>query len=843
MFVRDTHLNSDWSSARINVQVLDVNDNYPKVIRKSKSKPNFEVLEKDDLTILKIVEGRKVNFDFTVDDEDFESNGSVTVELLYNYQGLFYLNTTSYLNKKEKVIHLYSTKELDYESAANYKLLFILSDQGKPKLSSQFKVEIEVQDLDDQPTSIYPKHYFLNLNRSNYERNLDKNLIKIKTVDADRTSMLKFFFNFNHNHKNLNFVNSLVAIDESTGTFQLRPSIKLDSFPKYLPFNVTCDSCDRSNQQATIHFYLNNQDHSSYSQKNSLVLSEQSELKPVLDLKSKIFNNLDDLDTYQLLIVDGDSEQTFAVMNEQLILIRKLDYEKISEYNLTICAYNSDKFRLENLIIKIKNENTKQPQFEVPFIYLEILRDTPYHQNIYNLNATDPDDNRQTSNAESSSNIVYHFINNNNQQQQQNISTSTIQNGNYMFRINKNQLELNVNLFERKFLKDELVYQYKEDLIYLVSIQARDLNLKKDDLQLNNMNNTNRRTLNIFIKIKEPIIDKSILFARTLEPLRSFYELNIEESKPINSKLIKFDLIYNRELDGLLTFDFINDDNNQAKNQFALFPDGSLYLKNRLDREQTENYMIQISINLKQQQKSNSNKIIKILIHVLDVNDCAPEFEHDAYHFYLKENSPLNTSIGKVKAVDKDKELNSLVFYHLLPSKFVDYVGLNSVTGQLFLKSPVDYETIKSITIDIEAEDQAIYERRLKSKTKCVIHILNENDCPPCFEVFDTETSNYLCFNKLRQQISIMENLKPNATIHEFKVKDQDTSSDKFKFTILESEFSSSFNLNASTGRLKLIKNLDREINERIELLIKVEDDGKHQAFNHFTIKLEGKFV
>ena len=833
IYVRDGygHLNSEWSSAKLLIRLLDINDNRVKVIKKDNFKPNYEIIDSDkEETILKIVEGSRVSYEFEVIDEDYGENGSLIVELLYNYQGLFGVNTTSCLHRKEKLIHLFSTKELDYELVKCYELLFILTDQGSPRLTSQFKIRIDVQDEDDLPTKIYPKHYFLNLNKS-IKENSDK-LMKIRTIDQDKASLVKYFFNFNHNHKNLNFVNSLVSIDEFAGVIQLKKqsTIDLNQFPKYLPFNVTCDNCDRLNQQATIHLFINNGEN--VIKHKHLAISELSELRTII-LDNILTTLFDNLDAYQLLIADGDSEQTFKINeNNQLLLAKRLDYEKTSEYNLTICAFNLDQFKLGNVILKIKNENNQHPKFEKPFVYLELQRDQPFHQSVFKLNAIDSDD--LAGEDEISSNIVYHFFNNNAiNQQQSNNSASLIKDANYMFRINKNQLELNVNLFERKLEKDnELVYEFKGDYIYLISIQARDLNLKAD-LQ---PQNTASRMLSVFIKIKDPILDEKDLF-NSLEILKSNYELNIEESKQINSKLIKFDLLYAKQLDGLLAFEFANDE--LIKNQFGLFPDGTLYLKNKLDREQNENFILQIAVKLKSAvaaAKDDQKKIITVLIHVLDNNNNAPKFEKEVYHFYVKENSPASTPIGTVKAIDKD--LNSLINYRLLPSKLSNSIGLNSLTGHLYLKAPVDYEAIKLITLEIEAEDRPIFEKSLKSKCKIVIEVLNVNDCEPCFELFDSQTNSYQCASKLKQQISIMENLKLHTTIHEFKVRDQDTANDQLRFTLIESEFSSSFNLNASTGKLKLAKNLDREINERIELLVRV-DDGLHEAFNRFIIKLE----
>ena len=809
VYVRDTHLNSEWSSAKIFIQVLDANDNQPRVIRTANLKHNYEIVEKDDLSILKIAEGSRVNYEFTVVDDDFGQNGSVIVELLYDYQGLFYLNTTSYMNRKEKIVHLHSTKELDYELEKNYELILILSDQGKPKQSSQFRIQIDVQDQDDQPAIVYPKHYFINVN--------DQNRIRIRTVDADKQSPVRFFFNFNNNHKNLNFVNSLAEIDEQSGSLLFK-SINLSAFPKYLPFNVTCDRCDRLNQQATVHLYLNNMNDEQTTERQTIVLSELSEPRTILNLKENLFRNLND--SFRLLISDGDSEQSFTIVDHRLVLVKPLDYRKRTEYNLTVCAYTAEQFKLGNLIIKIKNENNQHPEFRRPYVYLELPRDCPYHMSIFKLNATDSDDRDEMS----SSNIVYHFT-------AAGQSNSTlIRNGNYMFRINENELELNVNLFERKFgSNDELDYLYRQEFVYLVSVQARDLNLK-NDLQ------SNRRTINIFIKIKEPVIEANELFDKSLELVKSFYELNIEESKQINSRLLKFDLFYHRQLDGRLTFEFINDEHNLIKNQFGLFPDGTLYLKTKLDREQNSNFIVQVAVSLNNSKRHD--KVITVLVHVLDNNDNIPTCEQEIYQFQVIENSPANTSIGSVKATDKDLNSNSLINYSLLTSKFSNLIGLNSLTGQLYMKSPVDYESIKVISFEVEAEDQAIFERRLKSKCKVHVHVVDVNDCAPCFELYDSESGNYLCANKLKQQISIMENLKPNSTIHEFMAKDQDTSKERLRFTLIESEFSSSFHLDSVTGRLKIVKNLDREINEKIELLIKV-DDGLHEAFNNFVVKLD----
>jgi len=319
VFVRDTHRNSKWSSTKIHIIVNGVNAHKPQVIKSNNVKYNYEIIEQEHKSILRPIEGSRFNYEFSVVDLDDGLNGSVIVELLYDYNGLFFLNTTSYLNRKEKLVHLYSSKELDYETTNTYDLIILLSDLGTPKQSSQYRIRIEVQDQDDLPASVYPKHYFINLN--NFQQ---MNSIQIQTIDLDKRSPTRYYFNFNHNHKNLNFVNSLASIDEQNGNIMFKRINNLSAYPKYLPFNVTCDLCDRLHQQATIHLYLEKNEIEEVKMNNeskNIVISEFSELRTILNVKSELFKHSPD--SSQLLIIDGDLEQSFTIENEHLILAKK----------------------------------------------------------------------------------------------------------------------------------------------------------------------------------------------------------------------------------------------------------------------------------------------------------------------------------------------------------------------------------------------------------------------------------------------------------------------------------------------------------------------------------------
>ncbi|VDL95518.1 unnamed protein product [Schistocephalus solidus] len=94
-------------------------------------------------------------------------------------------------------------------------------------------------------------------------------------------------------------------------------------------------------------------------------------------------------------------------------------------------------------------------------------------------------------------------------------------------------------------------------------------------------------------------------------------------------------------------------------------------------------------------------------IFVDDINDNLPDFDQYHYNFEIKENSQGRTAVGKVSVQDADKtEENRRVRFSLRGRpEDLFFVEVDSSTGEVFMRRPIDYERQSSITLTVVAEN------------------------------------------------------------------------------------------------------------------------------------------
>ena len=80
--------------------------------------------------------------------------------------------------------------------------------------------------------------------------------------------------------------------------------------------------------------------------------------------------------------------------------------------------------------------------------------------------------------------------------------------------------------------------------------------------------------------------------------------------------------------------------------QFDIFPDGRLYLKTFLDREDTAFYSVTVIVRDKGTPSRSSTAMV--VVYVTDENDNPPLFDSKNYVFELRENEPAGTIIGRI---------------------------------------------------------------------------------------------------------------------------------------------------------------------------------------------------
>ncbi|XP_025148322.2 protocadherin beta-15 [Bubalus bubalis] len=119
----------------------------------------------------------------------------------------------------------------------------------------------------------------------------------------------------------------------------------------------------------------------------------------------------------------------------------------------------------------------------------------------------------------------------------------------------------------------------------------------------------------------------------------------------------------------------------------------------------------------------------QVRILVLDINDNAPEFAQAHYQVQVLENSPVGALVVKVSARDLDIGTNGEVSYSLFYSsqEISPTFELNSLSGEVRLIKKLDFETVSSYDLDIDAFDGG----GLSGKCSVSIEVVDVNDNAP----------------------------------------------------------------------------------------------------------------
>jgi protocadherin-16/23 len=112
---------------------------------------------------------------------------------------------------------------------------------------------------------------------------------------------------------------------------------------------------------------------------------------------------------------------------------------------------------------------------------------------------------------------------------------------------------------------------------------------------------------------------------------------------------------------------------------FGIFPNsGWLYLRQALDRETRDHYMLTVAATDNGTPAGSATS--RVSVNVLDANDNDPTFSRDVYEFSVEENLARGAQVGKVGATDADLDVNAVVRYSLIPSN--TSFQINPLTGE-----------------------------------------------------------------------------------------------------------------------------------------------------------------
>uniref|UniRef100_A0A8C6X3J6 Protocadherin Fat 3 n=1 Tax=Naja naja TaxID=35670 RepID=A0A8C6X3J6_NAJNA len=237
---------------------------------------------------------------------------------------------------------------------------------------------------------------------------------------------------------------------------------------------------------------------------------------------------------------------------------------------------------------------------------------------------------------------------------------------------------------------------------------------------------------------------------------------------------------------------------------------GLLKVLMALDREKTELYLLNITIyDLGNPQKATW-RLLTVTIE--DANDNKPVFLQESYTVNILESTSIGVEIIQVEARDRDLGINGEVVYSILTDtrQFV----INSSTGIVYVGDHLDREAKANFTLKIEARDRAENGHQQFSVVPLKVFLDDVNDCAPVFI-----PPSY--------SVKVLEDLPVGTVIAWLETQDPDLGLGGQVRYSLVNDYNGRFEIDKSSGAIRLSKELDYEKQQFYNLTVRAKDKGR----------------
>ncbi|OCT83376.1 hypothetical protein XELAEV_18025917mg [Xenopus laevis] len=284
---------------------------------------------------------------------------------------------------------------------------------------------------------------------------------------------------------------------------------------------------------------------------------------------------------------------------------------------------------------------------------------------------------------------------------------------------------------------------------------------------------------------------------------------NVEEGYPI-LQLRATDL--DSQANANIKYRFVNEQ--AAHSVFEIDArSGLITTSGQVDREKREKYSLIVEASDQGKDPGPRSSTVKVDITILDENDNVPQFSEKRYIVQVREDVKTHTEILRVTATDIDKDSNALVHYNIISGNSRGQFSIDSVTGEVQVVAPLDFETEREYTLRVRAQDAG--RPPLSNNTGSIsIQVMDINDHAPMFV-------------STPFQVSVLENAPLGHSIIHIQAIDADYGENarlEYKLTGVKPE--TPFVINSATGWISVSGPLDREIVEQYVFGVEARDHG-----------------
>ncbi|XP_051890612.1 cadherin EGF LAG seven-pass G-type receptor 2-like isoform X2 [Pristis pectinata] len=210
-----------------------------------------------------------------------------------------------------------------------------------------------------------------------------------------------------------------------------------------------------------------------------------------------------------------------------------------------------------------------------------------------------------------------------------------------------------------------------------------------------------------------------------------------------------------------------------------------------------------------------------LTVTVSDSNDHDPLFEQQEYKESVRENLEIGYEVLTVRATDGDAPPNANILYQILNSQGQNAVfEIDPRSGVMRTRGPVDRETVEYYQLLVEANDQGRNPGPRSSTATVHITVEDDNDNTPQF-------------SEKRYVIQVLEDVAPNTKVLQVTASDRDKGNNAVvHYSIMSGNTRGQFYIDAQSGSIDVVSQLDYEMNKEYTLRIRAQDGGRPPLSN-----------
>ena len=738
--------NTATDPVEISIEVLDENDNAPEF---PKTEEAIKFRENSDKGTQQIIP--------TAKDADYGLNAVVTDYKIVSADGPFRVQYDPDIYGEVLIIE--TTGILDREMRGSYFLTVAASDKGTPPNTGSVKVNITIEDENDNQPVFDPSTYYARVNETDP---VDTFVIQVVAVDRDKGTNQDITYQFvdeNDYASQFRIENTTGAIFTTTGTLQC---------PKATCF-VTVEARDGGVPSYTgrAFVYINIDDTNNhdpvltikYNPPGSAEFSSVNEDAKDGEIVAGI--TVTDSDSgsngqASVSIIAGNELKHFRMQSfGQLALIyvngdQVLDRERNHIYNLTLEAKDGGsppRTSVKALVVYVNDINDHAPVFRDKFSIVTILESFPVGSFVATMAAYDNDTGINAK-------LTYEII-------------SGIDSNKDWFHLNTETGLITT--------KSKLHYEIGNNFRMNISVHDGAVNPLYDYAELE---------IRILDENEPPVFSQTV------------FDVSLDENLGQTVVMTASATDYDSGKNGTVTYKFHDSVFSQYANTFDLDETTGTVTTSSLDREQIAFYLLYVIATDGGSFPLSSTATIHLKVN--DVNDNSPVFYPNKYYASVLEGQENGIIITTVGAIDLDEGGNGKVLYSLSGNGFDKFV-IDETTGEIKTSGTLNKQLRNRYTLTVTARDQP---GRGDDTATVEVSVISISDLIPAF------TNGPYQF-KIPEDLgdqgnNVGSNIgKVTATV--------DNAAPQIAYSIVDGDPDKIFTVGSSTGWLKRSKPIDRE--------------------------------